>query len=469
LEEAARYRLAACIYGDGGIMNAPARWHVLSNYGMLLVLLALCATFSLLTIQKQYPVGVAAAREVAVEIERRCGRGARVLILASSSSDDRAFADELRLRLGRQMASIVADVRGDPRDAREAFQKLNAGEKPDAVACTRTTALWQIVTDREPAMLRLGTTHVISPQGYYWPDFLKRDNLRNVANQITVIAIIAIGMTMVIITGGIDLSVGSLVALSAVVSTLLIRDWAGAKEATVLGMTLSCLAGIAICTLIGAFSGFIVHWFGVPSFIVTLAVMQIASGAARRLTNSESVAEVPDAFVWLGRGTWLGVPNQVLLMILLYVAAHVVMSRTTMGRYLYAVGGNPKAARLCGLPIGRVLLVAYAACAMLAGLGGVILASQLKSGGPSYGDGYELKVIAAVVVGGTSLSGGEGRMFGTLIGAFIIAVIENGMNLRGIDADTQQIVLGAVILGAVLLDKQKQRLWESVSGGGGHC
>jgi ribose transport system permease protein len=146
-------------------------------------------------------------------------------------------------------------------------------------------------------------------------------------------------------------------------------------------------------------------------------------------------------------------------MLVLYVAAHVLMSRMKLGRYLYAVGGNREASRLSGVPVRRVLLFAYIASGVLAGLGGVIMASQLKSGSPTYGNMYELYVIAAVVVGGTSLSGGEGRMFGTLIGAFTIAVIQNGMNLTNVESYTQKVVLGLVILAAVLLDTLRHRGW----------
>ncbi len=163
---------------------------------------------------------------------------------------------------------------------------------------------------------------------------------------------------------------------------------------------------------------------------------------------------------WLGRGADLfGIPNAVVLMLVLYALAHVLMSRTTLGRYLYAVGGNREAARLSGVPVRRVLLFAYVASGLLAGLGGVVMASQLKSGSPTYGQMYELYVIAAVVVGGTSLSGGEGKMLGTLIGAFTIAVIQNGMNLTNVESYTQKVVLGLVILGAVLLDLLRHRGW----------
>ena len=176
------------------------------------------------------------------------------------------------------------------------------------------------------------------------------------------------------------------------------------------------------------------------------------------LSGGESIAELPERFVWLGRGTgFFGLPHAVLLMLLLYGAAHFLMTRTVFGRRLYAVGGNQEAARLSGVPVGRVVLSAYVIAGLLAGLGGVILASQLKSGSPTYGNMYELYVIAAVVVGGTSLAGGEGKIFGTLVGALVIAVIQNGMNLTNIESYTQKIVLGVVILGAVLIDRMRHR------------
>ena len=295
------------------------------------------------------------------------------------------------------------------------------------------------------------------PQSYRWPNFLKSENLLNIANQIAVIAIIAIGMTMVIITGGIDLSVGSLIALSAVLVARFIRDYAGGVEAGVDGMLIASLAAILICGVIGAFSGAMITRFAIPPFIVTLAMMLVGSGLAYILAKGQSIYQIPDSFVWLGRGAdFVNLPNAVVLMIILYGLAHVVMSKMKLGRYLYAVGGNVEAARLSGVPVKRVLMFAYIASALLAGLGGVIMASQLKSGSATYGNMYELYVIAAVVVGGTSLSGGEGKMLGTLIGAFTIAVIQNGMNLTNVESYTQKVVLGLVILAAVLLDKLRQ-------------
>ena len=306
---------------------------------------------------------------------------------------------------------------------------------------------------------KLAGVAVVTPHPYRWPNFLTSENLINVANRIAVIAIIAIGMTMVIITGGIDLSVGSLIALSSVCATLLIERFGGAENASPLALVLGSLGGIAVCGLAGLISGTMVTGFGIPSFIVTLAMMLIASGAAYKLTGGESVGRLPDSFMWLGRGTNLGVPNAVILMVVLYMVAHVIMSRTILGRYIYAVGGNAEAARLSGISVRRTLLVVYTVCGALAGLGGIITASLFKSGDPKYGPLAELYVIAAVVVGGTSLAGGEGKVLGTLIGALIIAVIENGMNLTNVESYTQKIVLGAVILGAVLLDTLKRKSW----------
>jgi ribose transport system permease protein len=299
---------------------------------------------------------------------------------------------------------------------------------------------------------------LMQPRSYKWPNFLKRDNLLNIANQIAVIAIVAIGMTMVIITGGIDLSVGSLIALSAVVAGLGIRDWFGGTGAGAGGMIVASVVAVLVCGGAGALSGGFVTLFGIPPFIVTLAMMLVASGAAFLLSHGQSVYQVPDSFVWLGRGADLfNLPNAVVLMAVLYLGAHIVMTRTVLGRFLYAVGGNRVAARLSGVPVRRVLLTAYIASGLLAGLGGVIMASQLKSGAPTYGGMYELYVIAAVVVGGASLNGGSGRMFGTLIGALTIAVIQNGMNLTNVESYTQKVVLGLVILGAVLLDLLRRR------------
>ncbi len=434
--------------------------HFFSEYGMLFVLVLLCAFFSVATYSDQSPTGDVAAKQLAASIHQRFGNASRVLIVAGSQPDDAAFAKKLHAEL-LPTVHLVVSVQGEPKDARDALQKLAAeGGKLDVIACTQAAAAWLVFADLKGDFPTLGDPQVIRPTSYKWPNFLKSENLLNIANQIAVIAIVAIGMTLVIITAGIDLSVGSLIALSAVLGALFIRDFAGAVHASTTGMVLACVAAVICCGLVGAFSGGMITLFGIPPFIVTLAMMLVASGLAYLLAQGQSVYQVPESFVWLGRGAEVfSIPNAVLLMLVLYAIAHVLMSRMKLGRYIYAVGGNREAARLSGVPVRRVLMFAYVASGVLAGLGGVIMASQLKSGSPTYGNMYELYVIAAVVVGGTSLSGGEGRMLGTLIGAFTIAVIQNGMNLTNVESYTQKVVLGLVILAAVLLDTLRHRGW----------
>jgi ribose transport system permease protein len=425
---------------------------------MLLVLLLLCAYFSYVTWEVQYPSGAGAAEAVAADIAARWPVGASVVIVAGEGRQDREFAEALRERLEVAQRVVLATVTGSPRDARLTLQGLPVA--PDVLACSSTAARWAVIEDRARLKPELARAALVHPAGYGWPSFLKPDNLRNITSQIAVIAILAVGMTLVIITGGIDLSVGSLIALSAVVATLLIQEAGGGTQAAAPALWIACLCGIATAAVLGLFSGVMVTFFAIPPFIVTLAMMLVARGLAGRLTASQSVYRLPESFVWLGRGAdVLGIPNAVVLMVVLYLLAHVLMTRMVLGRYIYAVGGNAEAARLSGVPVRAVLLFVYTLGAALAGLGGIVMASQLKSGVPTYGLEYELYVIAAVVVGGTSLRGGQGRVVGTLIGALIIAVIQNGMNLQGVESDTQKIVLGLVLLGAVVLDTLKRGGW----------
>lgn len=427
---------------------------------MFLVLIALCVFFSVVTYTEQHPDGESGGRELARLIGREAIAGATVLIAARSHESDVRFSEALKSALEDDGFTVVDVINGEPSDARRVLQALAASNtEVDWIAGNQVTAGWLVFSDLKNDFPALGEPRIIYPESRMWPNFLKRENLLNISNQIAVIAILAIGMTMVIITAGIDLSVGSLIALSAVVTSWLIVGVAGAQEAGALAMVLSCLGGIIVTGGIGLFSGVMITKFRIPPFIVTLAMMLVASGIAYIIAQGQSIYQVPDSFVWLGRGADLfGIPNAVVLMLMLYVAAHFLMSRMKMGRHLYAVGGNPEAARLSGAPVKRVLLFAYVASGVLAGLGGVVMASQLRSGSPTYGQMYELYTIAAVVVGGTSLAGGEGKMFGTLIGAFIIAVIQNGMNLKGVEPYTQRVVLGLVILIAVLLDRLRQRV-----------
>ena len=432
-----------------------------SDYGMIFVLLLLCIIFSWATWSEQHPSGEAAGRLVADQIADRLGTDATVFVVATDSVENNAFVDAVQAGCKALGIQVVGKVTGQPVDTRKAVDAIiESGKTISVIACTQNIRSWGVFDALKAKHTSLKDVAFVVPESYWWPVFLKSNNLLNIANQIAVIAILAIGMTMVIITGGIDLSVGSLIALSAVVAAWLIREYCGGVEANAMGMTISAIGAIVVCGGIGMFTGVMVTTFDIPPFISTLSVMMVASGLAYMLAGGQSVNDVPDSFVWLGRGADLfGLPNAVVLMLVLYVIAHFMMTRMSLGRYIYAVGGNAEAARLSGVPVKRILLFVYTICGALAGLGGVVLASQLKSGGPTYGKLYELYVIAAVVVGGTSLSGGEGKVLGTLIGAFIIAVIQNGMNLTGVESYTQLVVLGMVILLAVLIDRVKKAGW----------
>jgi len=441
----------------------------MSEYGMVLVLLLLCGYFSLVTIEWQEPTGSLGAEELAPRILKQFPPGTTVLIVARDNQQDAEFAHTLAERLSGAGMAVLGTVRGGPPETRVWLESLaKAGRQLDLIACNQEVAAWGLFDQFDRKFPALSGAQVLAPLSYRWSSFLMPGNLLNVTMQIVIIAILAIGMTMVILTGGIDLSVGSLIALSAVVATLLIRDWAGAEAASPLGMGLCCLAGIAVAGLIGLASGLTITIFGVPPFVATLAMMLVARGVALILAEGLSIYQIPESFIWLGRGRdLLGIPNAVVLMLLLYMVAHLVMTRTALGRYIYAVGGNAEAARLSGVRVNRILVLVYTVCGTLAGVGGIVLASQLKSGSPVYGYMYELYTIAAVVVGGTSLAGGEGRILGTLIGALIIAVMQNGMNLTGVRPYTQQVVLGMVLLGAVLLDTLRRKGWPHVLAVGG--
>lgn len=434
------------------IRRGFAQSQFVTDYGMVFVLLLLGILFSVLTLKEQHPTGATAGGEVANKIIAAHGQ-AKVLIVTRDTADDRKFSEAAESRLKAAGANVLATVNGSPADVRRAIEQIHAeGKSIEAIAANDVTAKWNVY-DRYASV---GSEKCMTPKPYRWPDFLKPSNVLGVANQTAIYAIIAIGMTMVIITGGIDLGVGSLVALAAVTAALLIRNVGGGTEAGVGMVVLGSLLGILVCAASGAFVGGMVTKFQLPPFIVTLAIMMMASGLAFRLTDGQSIPDLPDSFFWIGGKQTFNVPNPVWLMIVLYIIAHIVMSQSVFGRYVYAIGGNEEAARLSGVPVKRILLVVYTICGALAGLGGVVLASQLAAGDPKFGAMYELEVIAAVVVGGTSLMGGQGKVFGTLIGAFIIAVIKNGMNLINVDPFNQKIVLGAVLLAAVLLDTLKR-------------
>jgi len=285
--------------------------------------------------------------------------------------------------------------------------------------------------------------------GIISPYFFTPDNLLNVSLQISITAIIAAGMTLVILTGGIDLSVGSVVACAGVLSAMALKT----DVSFTVAMGLALLAGITLGAASGGAAGFFVTRFEIAPFIVTLALMTVWRGTAFVLTGGRPVWELPDGFSMLGGGRLLGIPIPSILMVAVFALIHVLLNYTRFGRYVYAVGGNAEAARLAGINTKRILVEVYTISGVLSALSGILLASRMNSGQPNAGIMYELDVIAAVVVGGTSLSGGRGTVIGTLIGSMLIGVLRNGLNLLNVGSYVQQIIVGVVILLAVLLDR----------------
>jgi ribose transport system permease protein len=285
------------------------------------------------------------------------------------------------------------------------------------------------------------------------PYFLTVSNLLNVAEQTSINAVVAVGMTFVILSGGIDLSVGSIVALAGVVLGTALQSGQPIAIALLLGASTGLACGLA--------NGALISWGGLPPFIVTLGTMSIARGAALLYTEGRPVSGFAESFRVLATGRVGFVPAPVIAMALVYVAAHFVLTHTTFGRYVYAIGGNEEATRLSGISIRFHKTMIYGVSGLASAAAAVILTARLNSAQPIAGMMYELDAIAATVIGGTSLMGGEGTLAGTLVGALIMGVLRNGLNLLGVSSFLQQIVIGGVIVVAVLLDtvlKKRNRI-----------
>ncbi len=276
------------------------------------------------------------------------------------------------------------------------------------------------------------------------PYFLTISNLLNVVQQTAINAIIAAGMTFVIITAGIDLSVGSIVAFAGVV---LGSALAGGHSAF-----FSVMAGLVVGLLCGAANGVLIAFGELPPFIVTLGTMSVARGAALVYTHGRPISGFSAGFRFLATGHVWRIPMPVLIMLAVYGVGHFLLSRTKLGRYTYAIGGNEQATRLSGVNVRLYKTLVYGISGLLSGLAAVILTARLDSAQPIAGIMYELDAIAATVIGGTSLMGGEGKMFGTLVGALIMGVLRDGLNLLNVSSYIQQIVIGSVIIIAVFLD-----------------
>lgn len=281
------------------------------------------------------------------------------------------------------------------------------------------------------------------------PNFLTSGNLLNVGIQAAVIAILAFGMTFVIVTAGIDLSVGSMAALGAMATAFMFT------QGGVPGW-LSLVIGLAVGALTGAASGVAVAYAKLPPFIATLAMLSIARGLTLVISDGKPIS-TPAAVNFLG-GSVGPIPVPIIMMTIAGIACAFILNKTVLGRTMYAIGGNPEAARLSGLPVKKVLVTVYALSGLFAGLAGLVLAGRLSSAQPTAGAGYELDAIAAVVIGGASLAGGVGSAFGTLIGALLLAVIRNGLNILNVSSFWQQVVIGLVIALAVGVDSLRKKV-----------
>lgn len=282
------------------------------------------------------------------------------------------------------------------------------------------------------------------------PSFLSVNNLMNLLRQVSVNGFIAFGMTFVILTGGIDLSVGSTLALSGAITASFIADGFNPLVAMAIGI----LTG----AILGAINGVLISKGGMAPFISTLATMTIYRGATLVFTDGNPITGIGDSnlFNFIGRGYLLGIPFPVILMFICYLLLFVLLHQTTFGRKTYAIGGNEKAAKIAGVKIDKIKILIYTISGVMASISGIILTSRLNSAQPTAGNAFEMDAIAAVVLGGTSLSGGRGRIFGTLVGALIIGTLNNGLNLLGVSSFYQQIVKGLVIVVAVLMDRRKK-------------
>jgi ribose transport system permease protein len=292
------------------------------------------------------------------------------------------------------------------------------------------------------------------------PYFFTVGNFLNIIRQSSINAILAVGQTMVIISAGIDLSVGAVLALSASMSAVAVSYWG-------LNLSVGILLGLGTGALIGFITGVIITKGRIPDFIATLAMMTTARGLALILTQGlpvpshftalKLVGYLPQGLIWLGSGDIMGIPVPALVIVVITILGWLILTSTTLGRAIYAVGGNREAARISGISFVRTKIIVYTIMGLLTGVAGIVLTGRLNSANALMADGAELQSIAAVVIGGTNLFGGEGGVIGTVIGAFIMGVLGNGLNLLNVSAFWQRVILGLIIVGVVVFDQWRRR------------
>jgi ribose transport system permease protein len=322
---------------------------------------------------------------------------------------------------------------------------MNSDKGATADKASRVTLIGKLPEEAGLLLIMIGISVVLAILS---PFFLTIPNLVNVVLTMSVIGIVSIGMTYVMLSGGIDLSVGSTMALSAVVAATFAKNGSP--------FILVILIGLGIGFLIGLVNGLAITKLRVPPLIATLAMLSVAKGIQLIYSRGVTVFGLGDAVGWLGRGSIGPIPVPIVLLLLLYVTASVSLSRTAFGRKVYAVGGNERAARIVGIQVERIKISVYVLSSMLASFGGLILISRLDSAPTVIGTGLELETIAAVVIGGTSLTGGKGGVWGTLIGVAILALIQNALNLLNVSPYFTQLVQGLVIFTAVAIDMNRR-------------
>ena len=285
---------------------------------------------------------------------------------------------------------------------------------------------------------------------YASSQFLTVSNWTIIITQVSINALLAFGVTFVIITGGIDLSVGSIVAVAGVVAALLASQ-------PDLPLFVSIFGGLLAGLVFGLLNGFIITKSKIAPFIVTLGIMTIGRGLALILSKGRPISNLSDSFNFIGGGNIFGIPFPIIVLVIVFIISYLLLKNTVFGRYVYAIGGNEQAAWASGINVNKIKMAVYALCGTLAGLAGILLTSRITTGQPNAGAGFELDAIAAAIIGGTSTTGGIGTISGTLIGALLIGVINNGLDLLNVSSYYQQVIMGAIIIGAVLLDSWNQK------------
>jgi len=291
------------------------------------------------------------------------------------------------------------------------------------------------------------------------PVFLSMRNITNVIRQVSIIGIVSMGVTFAIITTGIDLSSGSIIALISVVVATMSQNMVNPDQPVSIVMPIAIAVGISLLLglLLGIVNGTLTAFGKIPPFIATLGMMTVARGAAALYTNGRPVGDLKESFTFIGTGSVFGIPLPIWIFIAMGIMSHILLSKTKFGRHVFAIGGNVQAARICGINVERTLVKVYAYAGFLTAVSAIILTARTSAGNPTYGLAYELDAIASTVIGGTSLSGGIGSIPLCVVGALIIGVLNNGMDLLGVNAYWQQIAKGFIIVIAVLIDARKQK------------